>query len=99
MNSTERYILICTLLFLIALARGVPVGISPYDSNSENNADFCTEKAANGFFADPSDTDCTSYINCYNVNGEWKTKLLKCPQGQYFDPALSFCSSLYNCSL
>uniref|UniRef100_A0A0K8UGZ8 Chitin-binding type-2 domain-containing protein n=1 Tax=Bactrocera latifrons TaxID=174628 RepID=A0A0K8UGZ8_BACLA len=99
MNSTERYILTCTMLFVIALARGVPVGISPYDSNSQTNTDFCTEKAANGFFVDPSDMDCTSYINCYNVNGEWKTKELKCPNGQYFDSSLSFCSSLYNCSL
>lgn len=39
------------------------------------------------------------YINCYNLNGKWQTKLLKCPEGQFFDASLSICSSLYNCPL
>nr|XP_014089380.1 uncharacterized protein LOC106616968 [Bactrocera oleae] len=97
MNSTKSLIFIIALLFVVALARGVPVVSSPY--NSQTNSDLCTERKTKGFFADPSDTDCTRYINCYNLNGKWQTKLLKCPEGQFFDASLSICSSLYNCPL
>ncbi|XP_011186926.1 uncharacterized protein LOC105214918 [Zeugodacus cucurbitae] len=99
MNSNERLIFITVMLFSLTLATGIPVDSSQYDLSNQNISNLCAEREVVGVVANPSDTDCTSYIHCYNQYGEWLAKLLKCPEGQFFDTSMGYCSSLYNCSL
>ncbi|CAD0198708.1 unnamed protein product [Chrysodeixis includens] len=60
-------------------------------ATTTNNA-TCT---ADGFVADPSSTDCSTYIQCVLINGVYSQTQLTCPTGTYYNPTTTLCESTY----
>lgn len=58
-------------------------------------ATTCT---ADGYIADPSVTDCSSYIECVNIDGVFSETTYSCPTGTYYNPNTTFCDSTYTCT-
>ncbi|XP_053600388.1 nuclear pore complex protein DDB_G0274915-like [Plodia interpunctella] len=64
-------------------------------TSSTNSASVCT---ADGYFADPSSTNCSSYIECVEINGAYTETTYTCPTDTYFNPNTTLCESDYNCT-
>ncbi|XP_020714645.1 uncharacterized protein LOC110118088 [Ceratitis capitata] len=92
MNSTQRLLFISGMIYMLVCVHGVPV------EKSSSSASLCEEISVQGSFVDPSDTDCTSYIYCFEISGEWRIKYLKCPEGQFYNEKWNFCTSNYTCT-
>ncbi|XP_063530441.1 uncharacterized protein LOC134741547 [Cydia strobilella] len=55
----------------------------------------CTE---DGYIADPDSTNCTTYIQCVEINGTFVETTYTCPDDTYYDPNTTLCESDYNCT-
>ncbi|XP_013185619.2 probable endochitinase [Amyelois transitella] len=64
-------------------------------NTTDSSSSVCT---ADGYVADPSSTDCSSYIECVEVNGTYTETTYTCPNGTYFNPNTTLCESDYNCT-
>ncbi|XP_045520925.1 uncharacterized protein LOC123712044 [Pieris brassicae] len=51
-----------------------------------------------GFVANPSSIDCTSYIQCVQINGTFIETVLSCPNGTFYNPNTTLCDASYTCS-
>ncbi|CAG5039673.1 unnamed protein product [Parnassius apollo] len=67
-------------------------------STSTNNTTTSSVCTADGYVADPSSTNCTTYIECVQVNGTFTETTYTCPDGTYFNPNTTLCESDYNCT-
>ncbi|XP_068627979.1 uncharacterized protein [Battus philenor] len=52
---------------------------------------------ADGYVADPSVTDCTSYIECVQINGTFTQTVYTCPNGTLYNPNTTLCEVNYVC--
>ncbi|KAJ0179468.1 hypothetical protein K1T71_005180 [Dendrolimus kikuchii] len=64
-------------------------------NSTSSNSSVCT---SDGYVADPDSTNCTSYIECVEVNGTYIETTYTCPNSTYFDPNTTLCESDYNCT-
>ncbi|CAH2062948.1 unnamed protein product, partial [Iphiclides podalirius] len=64
-------------------------------ASNTTSSSVCT---ADGYVADPSSTNCTTYIECVEINGTYTETTLTCPDDTYFDPNTTLCESDYNCT-
>ncbi|CAH0721553.1 unnamed protein product, partial [Brenthis ino] len=64
-------------------------------TNTTVNNTVCTE---DGFVADPSSTNCTTYIQCVEVNGTFTESSLTCPTDTFYNPNTTLCETDYNCT-
>ncbi|CAG9792117.1 unnamed protein product [Diatraea saccharalis] len=67
---------------------------SNYVCNITSANSICT---SDGFIADPSSTDCTSYIECVNISGTFVTTNYTCPATTFFNPSTTLCELEYTC--
>ncbi|CAH0628729.1 unnamed protein product [Chrysodeixis includens] len=69
---------------------------SDTDTTDTSNTTFnCT---AQGFFADPDSTNCTSYIECQeDSTGAYTDVKYPCPDGTYYNPDTTLCDFDYKC--
>ncbi|XP_004927803.2 probable endochitinase [Bombyx mori] len=59
------------------------------------NTTVCTE---DGYIADPSSTNCSSYIECVGINGTFTETTYTCPDNTFYDPNTTLCESNYTCT-
>lgn len=55
----------------------------------------CTSE---GYIADPNPTNCTSYLQCVEINDVYIEFKHNCPETTYFNPNTTLCESNYNCT-
>ncbi|XP_049865526.1 uncharacterized protein LOC126366461 [Pectinophora gossypiella] len=53
---------------------------------------------ADGYVADPDVTDCSSYIECVEIDGTFTETTYTCPDSTYFNPDTTNCESDYECT-
>ncbi|KAJ2950632.1 hypothetical protein O0L34_g8887 [Tuta absoluta] len=53
---------------------------------------------ADGFVADPTVTDCSSYIQCTQINGAFVQTTLTCPANTFYNPTTTFCDPNFSCT-
>ncbi|XP_075972439.1 uncharacterized protein LOC142974161 [Anticarsia gemmatalis] len=53
---------------------------------------------ADGFIADSTSTDCSTYIQCVQINGTYTETTLTCPTNTFYNPTTTFCEADYNCT-
>ncbi|KAM3968052.1 uncharacterized protein ACR2FA_005043 [Aphomia sociella] len=69
---------------------------SNYVCNVTNTtSSVCTE---DGYIADPDSTNCTTYIECVEIDGSYIETTYTCPDDTYFDPNTTLCEADYNCT-
>ncbi|KAG6450727.1 probable endochitinase [Manduca sexta] len=59
------------------------------------NTSVCT---ADGFVADPNAVNCSSYIQCVQINGTFDETTFTCPANTFYDPNTTLCDSNYTCT-
>lgn len=67
-------------------------------TNSSNyvcNVSVCTAEA---YFADPSSTNCSSYIECISINDTYTETTYTCPDNTLYNPNTTLCEGDYNCT-
>lgn len=64
-------------------------------NTTNTTTDVCT---ADGYFADPSVTNCSSYIQCVLINGTYTETTYTCPTDTYYNPNTTLCDASYNCT-
>ncbi|CAH2062946.1 unnamed protein product, partial [Iphiclides podalirius] len=64
-------------------------------SNTTNTTSVCT---ADGYFADPSSNNCSSYIECISINDTYTETTYSCPDDTLFNPNTTLCEDDYNCT-
>ncbi|XP_047989732.1 uncharacterized protein LOC125229015 [Leguminivora glycinivorella] len=64
-------------------------------SVTNTTTSVCT---ADGYIADPSSTDCSTYIECVEINGTFVETTYTCPNTTYYNPNTTLCESDYNCT-
>lgn len=64
-------------------------------TTTNTTSSVCT---ADGYVADPNSTNCTTYIQCVEVNGTYIETTYTCPSNTYFNPNTTLCESDYNCT-
>ncbi|OWR55443.1 insect intestinal mucin 3 [Danaus plexippus plexippus] len=65
------------------------------NTNTNTTSSVCT---AEGLIADPTSTNCSSYIICLNENGTFVVgETLDCPNGTFYNPNTTLCEADYNC--
>ncbi|KAI8440412.1 hypothetical protein MSG28_001732 [Choristoneura fumiferana] len=64
-------------------------------TTTTTNTSVCT---SDGYIADPSSTNCSSYIECVEIDGSYTETTYTCPDDTYFDPNTTLCESDYNCT-
>ncbi|XP_072941884.1 uncharacterized protein [Epargyreus clarus] len=57
-----------------------------------------TSCTADGFFVDPSSTNCSSYIECIEIDGTFLETSYTCPDDTNFNPNTTLCDSDYTCT-
>ncbi|XP_041972655.1 uncharacterized protein LOC121728552 [Aricia agestis] len=67
----------------------------PTTTTNTTSTSICT---AEGYFADSNSTDCSSYIECVDINGTYTETTFTCPNNTYFNPNTTLCESDYNCT-
>ncbi|GBP56913.1 hypothetical protein EVAR_33969_1 [Eumeta japonica] len=65
------------------------------DTSSSDSDSVCT---SDGYVANPNSTDCSSYIECVEINGTYTETVYSCPDDTYYDPDTTYCESDYNCT-
>lgn len=63
--------------------------------DTETESSVCT---ANGFFVDLNTTDCSSYIECIDIDGTFLETTYTCPDDTYYNPTTTLCDSDYVCT-
>ncbi|XP_038213262.1 uncharacterized protein LOC119833347 [Zerene cesonia] len=66
-------------------------------NGSTTNTTTTAVCTTDGFVADPSSTDCTTYIQCVNIGGTFSQTTLTCPSGTFYNPTTTFCEVSYTC--
>ncbi|XP_061706008.1 uncharacterized protein LOC133516954 [Cydia pomonella] len=64
-------------------------------TTTNTTTSVCTE---DGYIADPDSTNCTSYIECVEINGTFVETTYTCPDDTYYNPNTTLCESDYNCT-
>lgn len=64
-------------------------------TTTNTTTSVCT---ADGYIADPSSTNCTTYIQCVEINSTFTETTLTCPDDTFFNPNTTLCESDYNCT-
>ncbi|KAG7305492.1 hypothetical protein JYU34_009561 [Plutella xylostella] len=59
-----------------------------------NETSICT---ADGYIPDPDAVNCTTYIECVEVNGTFIENPLNCPPASFFNPTSGLCEGTYVC--
>ncbi|KAJ8725149.1 hypothetical protein PYW07_016107 [Mythimna separata] len=65
-------------------------------NTTNSTSSVCT---ADGFFADPNASNCSSYIECVNINGTYTETSYTCPDTTYYNPNTTLCDASYNCTI
>lgn len=64
-------------------------------TNTTTTTSICT---ADGFIPDPNSANCSSYIQCVNINGTFSTTTYTCPATTFYNPNTTLCDPSYNCT-
>ncbi|XP_063379772.1 uncharacterized protein LOC134666514 [Cydia fagiglandana] len=64
-------------------------------TTTNTTTSVCTE---DGYIADPDSTNCTTYIQCVEINGTFVETTYTCPDDTYYNPNTTLCESDYNCT-
>ncbi|XP_026747350.1 uncharacterized protein LOC113508481 [Trichoplusia ni] len=51
-----------------------------------------------GFIPDPNTNNCSSYIECIEINGNFSEWKYDCPKKTYYNPKTTFCEPDYSCT-
>ncbi|GBP56914.1 hypothetical protein EVAR_33970_1 [Eumeta japonica] len=65
------------------------------DYTCNTTTSVCT---SDGYVANPNSTDCSSYIECVEINGTYVETVYSCPDGTYYDPDTTYCEYDYVCT-
>ncbi|CAH1635317.1 unnamed protein product [Spodoptera littoralis] len=98
-NSYVSYNYVCptTSLFSPTLAQCTTTYTCPATTTNTTNTttSVCT---ADGFIADPNSSNCSSYIECVNINGSYVETTYTCPATTLYNPNTTLCDASYNCT-
>ncbi|XP_013145393.1 PREDICTED: probable endochitinase [Papilio polytes] len=67
-------------------------------NSTTSNSTSSSVCSADGFVADPSSTNCSSYIQCVLINGTYLETTLTCPTGSFYNPNTTLCEVNYVCA-
>ncbi|KAL4714422.1 hypothetical protein ACJJTC_017717 [Scirpophaga incertulas] len=62
---------------------------------TDSTTSVCTTE---GYIPNPNVTDCSSYVECVNIDGIFLEESYNCPSDTFFNPTNTFCESDYNCT-
>ncbi|XP_063892572.1 uncharacterized protein LOC110371810 [Helicoverpa armigera] len=95
-NSYVSYNYVCptTSLFSPTLAQCT----STYTCTANTTNTTTSVCTADGFIADPNSSNCSSYIECVNINGTYTETTYTCPDTTFYNPNTTLCDASYNCT-
>ncbi|XP_026738895.1 uncharacterized protein LOC113501816, partial [Trichoplusia ni] len=95
-NTYVSYNYVCptTSLFSPLLSQCTSTYTCP-NTTTNSTATACTVE---GFIADPTSTDCSTYLQCVLINGVYIQTQLPCPAGTFYNPATTLCDPAYVCT-
>lgn len=94
-NSYDSYDYVCPTTSVFSPVSKVCTTNYVCNNTNSTSSSVCT---ADGYIANPSSTNCTSYIECVEINSTYVETVLTCPEDTYFDPNTTLCEANYNCT-
>ncbi|XP_050563572.1 uncharacterized protein LOC126912985 [Spodoptera frugiperda] len=96
-NTYAAYTYVCptTSLFDPTVSLCTTTYTCPANTTNTTTS-VCTD---DGYIPDPNASNCSSYIECVNINGTFIETPLTCPPSTFYNPNSTFCEATYNCTI